>query len=151
MLAAHNAHLILFTMYLSRATVWSREPTSRSGYLFPSTSRPPDREYPKVLNSGETLLPKITCRGRGSMCRSTQLAYSAVCAERPGSALWRPPHCCRSKSSHFLFHGTELPQQNLKQNTHLTLFIFTVYIYCRQALIACVSASSSCVEKNSWT
>lgn len=59
--------------YLSKAMVSSREPTSRSGYLLPSTSRPPDREYPKVLNPGETTWPLITCRETD---RLTGVTYS---------------------------------------------------------------------------
>lgn len=48
------------TTNLSRTTVSSKEPTSRSGYWFSSTSRPADREYPNVLKREETLLPWIT-------------------------------------------------------------------------------------------
>lgn len=65
--------------YLSRAMVSSREPTSRSGYLLPSTSRPPDREYPKVLNPGETAWPLITCRETD---RLTGVTYSWLSSHR---------------------------------------------------------------------
>lgn len=41
---AHNAMPSARGSHLYRATVSASEPTSRSGYAFPSTSRPPDSE-----------------------------------------------------------------------------------------------------------
>lgn len=35
---------------------------------------------------------------------------------RPGSVLVRPPRCSRSRSSHFLCRGKELPLQSLEHN-----------------------------------
>lgn len=45
-------------------------------------------------------------------------AYCGVLTVRPGSVLSKPPHDCRSRSSHFLFHRKEHQLQSLKHQTH---------------------------------